>query len=142
MKPISQRVSGVVGAGDCLMACAASILELSLDELPTLPDENDRDAPHWFTIFAQAMQDRGFRVVEAANEPALAPHGYAIAIGPAPRYNSAENHAVVALDGHVVHDPHPTREGVEAIVYWFLLVPLARTPSRLSPTSDGIEAVL
>jgi hypothetical protein len=125
--------------GDCLMAAAASILEIPLASLPAITRENESQ---WWNIFVDAMHQRGFKIIEAANSPALAPHGYAIAVGLAPRNQGVENHAVVALDGQVVHDPHPTHTGVERIDYWLIFVPLARRPAQVSPTSTGEEQLL
>jgi hypothetical protein len=125
--------------GDCLMAAAASILEIELAELPPITRDNDAE---WFNVFRDAMRERGFDVVERANDPPLAPNGYAIAIGLSPRNQGTENHAVVALDGAVVHDPHPTRTGISRIDYWLMLVPLARTPARVSQLTSLDELEL
>jgi hypothetical protein len=56
--------------------------------------------------------------------PPIAPPGYHIACGKSPRLK--HQHAVVALDGKIVHDPHPTRAGLDGeIASWILLIPLA-----------------
>jgi hypothetical protein len=56
--------------------------------------------------------------------PPIAPPGYHIATGKSPR--SDQVHAVVALDGRIVHDPHPSRAGLDgAIASWIIFMPVA-----------------
>lgn len=51
--------------------------------------------------------------------PPIAPSGYHVACGKSPR--SDQEHAVVALDGKIVHDPHPTRAGLDGGITWWIL---------------------
>lgn len=115
--------------GNCLMACVASILERSLEELPDLQEWLDADEEHWFHTFERLMESIGWLVYY---EPALRgregaftrvrPRGYHIGSGLSPR---DLQHAVVVLDGEMVHDPHPSRAGVASIDHYYILVPLA-----------------
>ena len=118
-----QRV-GVLGEGDCLMACVASILGVPLESLPAITSEN---GDQWWSIFCGAARSHGFEVRESVDPPA----GYSIAVGPSPRWDGQENHAVVALDGVIVHDPHPSRSGVTSIIYWLELRALDHPHERL-----------
>jgi hypothetical protein len=130
VKPVDQLHAGTLGEGDCLMACAASVLEIPLGTLPEITKDNEGE---WWLVFDKAIRERGFRIAELMNDPPLAPLGYAIAIGPTQRFDGQENHACVALDGDVVHDPHPSRSGLAGIDYWLTFVPIARRPQRLVP---------
>jgi len=49
------------------------------------------------------------------------PKGYAIASGPGPR---GVDHSCVALDGEIIHDPHPSRDGVKFIEAYEVLIPV------------------
>lgn len=137
MIPVDQTAGE---AGDCLMACVASILEIELEELPLIPDRE------WFPIFEKALRDRGYHVlVVELGTPPIAPRGYCIGIGPSPRTKPEEkttDHACVLLDGDVVHDPHPTRTGLARLDYVILLIPIRRDAPRLREGNAIAEAVL
>lgn len=124
MIPVNQtRFEGPAG-GNCLAACLASIFGVPLDEVDT-PALFDR-ATMW-----QALQRicalNGFRPFSyslgGANDPQIAPRGYHIAC--------SATHACVALDGEIVHDPHPRRLGV-TISEWILLLPIVADPAPLT----------
>lgn len=137
MKPVRQRIVGRPDEGDCLAAALASILELELDEFTGL---NDAKEGEWWPLLETLLRRRGFKPVGVMNDaPGVAPPGFAVAVGPAALHRE-KSHAVVTLDGEVVHDPHPNRTGIEAIKYFIMLVPMARSVPRLSP--DEIEIPL
>lgn len=155
MKPVDMmHPTGESEHGDCLMACVASILEVSLETLPVLPPSDE----NWFDTVAWVAQHAGFAILPLESQKRwhqsddvvkvdphlIAPTGYAIAIGPPTGRNERGYHAVVALDGHVVHDPHPTRTGITGIEYWIVFVPLMRERRRLAQQLDSsdIGAVL
>lgn len=110
MIPVDQSVSSPIN-GNCLEACVASILEVPLAEVP---DVNSN--PDWLDVMAAFLASRGYAFLYAPNQPGLAPRGYHIASNTA--------HAVVALDGKIVHCPHHSRAGLQqSIEYWYLIVP-------------------
>lgn len=133
MKPVMMSRPNE-GDGDCLMACVASVLEV---ELSTLPNITVTRQDQWYTILSDALRPLGYRFVEFSNEPPVNPPGYAIAFGFSPRTDNP--HACVALHGDVVHDPHPTGDGLAGITYWFLLIPFARSPQRTTPEPSDIS---
>lgn len=155
MKPVDMRKHTSTQDGDCLMACVASILEIDLAELPEITEANGLQ---WYEILTQALADRGFAIadlwgdnyrdpdsanrpaVNARRYPAISPPGYAIAVGESPRDEG--QHAAVALDGAIVHDPHPGRSGLVTVDYWIVLVPLARGARVLSQLVDAEAMVL
>lgn len=130
MKPVNM-MKAIPNEGDCLMACVASILEISLADLPEIRREHESDGK-WYNVLQDALRLRGFAVVDLWGDhhentekyPAISPPGYTIAVGESPRGEGT--HAVVALDGAIVHDPHPTRSGIVSVSYWMMLVPLQR----------------
>ena len=120
MKPIDQTKFGRPD-GNCFAACVASVLEVDLAELDPVEaahatwaqrwldaDESDPGPPHWWDALVAWSRSRGFQPLYLP-EKELVPSGYAIAGGPGPR---GLLHAVVTLNGDVVHDPHPDRLGL------------------------------
>lgn len=135
MKAVTQRIVGRPNEGDCLAAAVASVLELELDEFAPLISAPESE---WWPILEGLLKRRGFKPIGVMNDPPrFAPPGYAIAVGPAPLHRES-SHAVVALDGEIVHDPHPNKTGLESIRYWIVFMPIVRTPPRLSPDEIDI----
>jgi hypothetical protein len=135
MKPVDQTefmVGDGVKRGNCLMASLASIIECSLEELPQYTNDHDNGA--WWDLLLAACESRGFTAIYwtngEVNKP-FKPYGYHIASGPSPRGNFG--HSVVALDGTIVHDPHPSRLALKErmpITSWILIYPLANADNR------------
>lgn len=136
MKPVTQTEIGRDNPrANCLMASLASILEC---ELPQLPDVHELEVKgmHWWGAMRDALLPHRLVPViynvNAPEFPAIAPIGYHVAVGKSPR--SEQDHAVVALDGKVVHDPHPTRAGLDGgIRWWIILAPLMPDPFTRCP---------
>lgn len=106
MKPVTQTIFNAE-RGDCFAACLASILELELDEVPNFHGENWLFRYNrWLKPFNLVLYDVTFP--KGTNQH---PVGYSILAGTSPRYAPAL-HAVVCLDGTIVHDPHPNGEPV------------------------------
>jgi hypothetical protein len=98
--------------GNCWMAALASILEVPLESLPDLYEEGTRRGDPeawWWGIALEVAEQHGVLLEHVSpgdgRYPGLGfPPGYAIACIPSP---GVTGHAVVALDGAIVHDPHP-----------------------------------
>lgn len=127
MKPVDQTLFGFK-EGNCWIACIASILELSIDKIPnfckgSLQEEDNR----WFKdTHVWLKNNYGLSLVgltpELKNYPSLK-EGYSILCGSSPRgKDSTESHACVYYNGEIVHDPHPSRNGLidHEVVYFFV----------------------
>lgn len=124
MKPVDQdrfydKDKGT--RGNCLQATVASILDLNLDDVP-----NFMDAPEeigFWGLFHQYLRSRGFLALEIQRATLiLEPDCYYLAHGDSPR---GVKHSVIYRKGRLVHDPHPSREGlVRDPDYICLLVPI------------------
>jgi hypothetical protein len=123
MKPVDQTKFGAE-EGNCTMACLASVFEVPLESLPELTHENNDGS--WYEICRSVARANGHDALWVYNKVPLAPRGYHLASGNSPRNLP---HMVVALDGKVVHDPHPSRGGIGPIDGWLLLIPLAEAES-------------
>ena len=109
MKPVFQDKFGKPD-GNCFAACVASILELDY-----IPDINGNDDRWWFAV-NEFLQPFGLFYLEfKVNHPDgeltldMIP-GFVILVGPGPR---GINHAVVGLNGKIIHDPHPDGGGID-----------------------------
>ena len=129
MKPVTQTEVGVENPrANCLMAAAASILEVPLESLPDIY-ELEQGGLDWWKALRDALEPHRLVPlcwnVSPPEWPAIKPPGYSIACGISPR-TEKHSHAVVALDGEIVFDPHPSRDGlVGPPTFWILLLPAA-----------------
>ncbi len=128
--------------GDCFRACIASLLHLSIGEVPHFCDETGADGA-WWTNLHRWANDRGLFVILYEGSLGLAGSlnraGYTITSGPSPR--GEWSHAVIYLGDELAHDPHPSRDGLAGDpVDHILFAPMdwgATVPSA-SPGGDGV----
>lgn len=96
--------------GDCMRTAVASLLDLPTEAVPHFVLFND-----WFGAFSLWLQGRRLRIkgMRAADvdQPCLA-------LGTSPR--GVEHIVVWGPDG-LMHDPHPSRAGIEARQFWALV---------------------
>lgn len=112
MQPIEQTRFTPEEGGNCYAACIASILECSLDEVPQLNGDEGLTEEGY-----SAYRDRLYDWLRQRNLDPLyfeagrewVPRGYAVLAVRSPRFPELE-HAVVARDGEVIWDPHPSRD--------------------------------
>lgn len=123
--------------GNCFAACLASLLEISIDEVPSpsIDDREDWSAPgrYWHRI-SRFLHERGLHMVEIDRDRTDGvefssaayledPGFYWIATGLSPRGSFL--HSVICRDAQIVHDPHPDGTGIEGgVVKAAYLVPL------------------
>lgn len=112
-----KAVNGGRAAGDCLRACVATILGLDLHEVPHFVqylDHPEGTDPHlWYWALLGFCDAHGWRVDYTQGDP---PVGLSLASGTSAR---GHGHVCVAMDGEIVHDPHPARSGLVEIDGWF-----------------------
>lgn len=115
MKPVDQTTFGNPG-GNCFSACVASLLELPIADVPYFMG-SDR----WFDTLRDWLEPRGFDAVFFKASPETwAPRGLCILGGQSPR----GSHACVGRGIAVVHDPHPSRDGLKEIEDMTLIFPI------------------
>lgn len=130
MKPVTQSKTGDVGT--CFRSCLASILELRESEVP---DINDFAEAGWQGAVDDFLWEHGLRYRRVPIGGAK-PAGYSTIEGVSPRGGL---HACVALDGELVHDPHPedgTGRGLVEPRYYGLLESIG-TGSSIDHTARG-----
>lgn len=108
MEKIDQTIFGMP-EGNCFAACVASILE---QPLITMPDHRNLDNEAWWQVWYDWLRPRNYNLMNFKAGGEWTPLGYSIAGVQSPRGDWL--HAVVALDGKPVHDPHPARDSLTA----------------------------
>ena len=111
MRAVDQTTYGSAD-GNCFSACVASILEIPLEEVPRFMRVS------W--PFLRWLAGRGLSA-SLYKRVDYIPPGYSIATGPSMRF-AGKMHACVALDGIVIHDPHPSREGLPFGVVDYIVI--------------------
>ena len=110
MKPVPQTIL-TAPSGNCFPACLASILELDLAEVPNFQGTDWQLQYHaWLRPLGLAMLMTALPAGEQLERFAdVVLPGYTILAVDSPRF-APLLHAVVALDGEVVWDPHPAAQ--------------------------------
>lgn len=131
MKPVDQtQFAGEGAGGNCVQASLASILNLPLSDVPHFL-EIANTPQEWEFAFEDWLAERGIGFVRREGEYIW--DGYYLASGPSPR---GVSHMVVYHDGNLVHDPHPSRAGINAVSRIYVLAPL--DPSSIKMTRPPI----
>jgi len=118
MRPIKQTLFFEKdGVGNCFEACVASILEISITDVPMFHEAN------WFQELWDWLTSIGYTYQGTLNSNFIPSYkigvdGYFIVAGDSPRGPLIKGgHAVVYKDGVMVHDPHPDNTGITSIRY-------------------------
>lgn len=111
--------------GNCMAACFASILEISLSDVPEIEDMDD-----WFPLLNKWLKSLGFVMVQWPSEEWFP--GYCLVSGISER---GIMHMVIFNNGLLIHDPHPSRSGVKNIESQWVLIPI-------NPTQYGKQKII
>lgn len=148
MIPVTQTKVSIINSkgehvvnGNCLAACIASLLELPITEVPNvevfyhLPKGDD----YYWDVLDKWLSSKGYKLStddrykcfhpEIAhksinNEERLADYiielidKYYLVTGKSPRGLS---HITIWKNGEMVHDPHPTKEGIQTLTHFQVL---------------------
>lgn len=98
--------------GNCFSACVASVLELPLEIMPHF-----MRAPEWLEALSVFCAEKNI-ILDFGTDLTSAPRDkHYILNGRGPR---GIGHSVVALNGQIVHDPHPSRAGLTDEVWCWI----------------------
>ena len=108
--------------GNCGEACVASILEISLDDIPSLHNPDDSlDGEYYCERLRKFLRKFGMTYIDLELRKEYNPMDffkdcYVITTGPSPRATEEwHRHAVVWRNGKIIHDPHPSGDGLKTI---------------------------
>lgn len=99
--------------GDCMRTAVASILGLPAEAVPHFALFEKPDA--WFVAFNLWLTGRSMQIKPL---PASKVDRECLAFGMSPR---GVEHVVVWGPNGLVHDPHPSQDGIEARQFWALV---------------------
>lgn len=118
-------------AGNCMAACFASIFELDLDDVPNFAAVPG-DGYEWWDAVQDWLRGRGYFALVVEDEKMLSFRypTYTVVSGKSPRGDF--EHVVVYRNGQMVHDPHPSKDGIETVTSAWFLVPLNPSKMRLT----------
>lgn len=116
MKPVFQtNIHNESTNGNCMRASLASIFEISIDDLPRF-EEMDKDK--WRKAFENWLGTQGYSLSITKEQPIT--DGYYMMLGKTVR---GVLHCVVAKQGNMVHDPHPSGTGLTTITRYWQFIP-------------------
>ena len=107
--------------GNCFQACVASLFGLTLDCVPHFVTHGD----DWWTLFERWCEERyGFKPVYLLSQEksAWADNVVNIAMGTTSRGNDI--HACIYENNDLIHDPHPSRDGLVKTKNIILFTPM------------------
>lgn len=110
--------------GNCFSACLASLLEIKIEDVPYLNEDN------WIVNTNKfLMENYNSYYMEFDVLPSNCPFklkGYHIINGLSPRSEGFPRlyHAVIGKDGKMVFDPHPSKDGLQNINGYGILIPM------------------
>lgn len=127
MKRVKQTTFGKPD-GNCFEACVASILELSLDEVPRYTEDDWLERINRWLRWQYSLQ----LIITQSDIIGfgMSPETYVIANGPNRR---GVGHSVVFRGDKMVHDPNPDNGGLMAVED--VLVFVAVNPARMRKRS-------
>ena len=121
MTPVSQtEFCGPHSTGNCWAACIASMLDLPLADVPDLRGKADGE---WYDLTVKFLRSKGMTIDISGGRtrrpeggfrfaPPPPGEGPLIASGESPRGASGGHSIIVDRSGAMLHDPHPSGDGI------------------------------
>lgn len=118
-----------VQQGNCMQACVASLFNIPMADVPNFAAEKQ-----WFKSFREFICAKGYVInsrVKTADGELHVPTGLHLVSGKSSR---GCEHMVIYKNGKLFHDPHPSNEGIEKVLEFWMLLPL--DPAALTNTTS------
>lgn len=115
----------MVVRGNCFAAAIASIMEVPITEVPNVETLFDVKNVSWHAVMQAWLEDKGYRLSDNDSfkrayhdedrelntfDARYCHNQYYLVSGMSPR---GVSHVCIYQNGKMVHDPHPTREGID-----------------------------
>ena len=114
--------------GNCLAACLASLLDLPLWMVPPFEDMFGRK-DHWDRPDEWLERVFNLEMVRVGGHPVEELPEFYIACGPGKR---GVHHAVIYSNGVLVHDPHPSGDGILSVETCEYLEPMSEAKIKMA----------
>jgi hypothetical protein len=116
--------------GNCMGACLASIMELSINVVPKFQDMGQ----NWFQPFWDFLAEHGYTFHGTGKPENVEVYdkgidGYYVVNGDSPR-GFTRGHSVVYYKGKMVHDPHPEGTGLLKVRNFFMIERTENVPTN------------
>lgn len=100
--------------GNCFAACLASLLEISIEEIPDFFNTEK----YWSIICNEYLKTKGLCFIDIGFQNSdiqywVLNSGFSILTGRSSRHDCL--HSVVAYQGKIIHDPHPDNTGITEV---------------------------
>jgi hypothetical protein len=111
--------------GNCFRACLASLAEVDIDSIPVIEDMSNEE---WHKPFFEWLHSVGLDYTGIKDKPSTKDlldfagvDGYIIVAGKSPRPYVKAGHGVVFYKDKMVHDPHPSNDGILDIDHFYYI---------------------
>ena len=120
MTPVFQKPDD----GQCINACLATLTGVSLKEAPRVYDDEMADGGLYLARIRRFLKRHGYGIMGFRGKPESYASATYIAFGDSPRPDNEGGHAVIMRGKKMIHDPHPSGDGI--LNHWFtwVIVPL------------------
>jgi len=109
--------------GNCMAACLASLFEVNIKDVPAL---GDMPVGEWHIPFYEFLNKHGYDslgveedIKEMNNYNGV--DGFFMVAGKSPRSYVENGHAVIYKNGKIIHDPHPSNDGIGEFRYFYII---------------------
>lgn len=110
--------------GNCFPACIASILELSIEEVPEFQKMGDKWFPTlWDFLHTKGCDCHGTGRPEKVETYEPGVNGYYVVNGGSPR-GFKRGHSVVYYKGKLIHDPYHGGNGLTKVWNFLMIEPI------------------
>lgn len=115
--------------GNCLEACCGSIVECAIEDVTPMREGNGV----WFSDMENFLERYGYEclgtryaedenLIEASKKYEKEKDGnWVIMCGDSPREYVTNGHAVLYRNGELIHDPHPSNDGLKSLKYFLMI---------------------
>ena len=125
MIPLAQtKLHSATQKGNCFATCIASILEIPIEAVPAFEELFASYPTQWFSWYRRYL--KGWGIIPVQKDAHLPVDSYYISNGASPRSREGDRilHSVVYLNGKMIHDPHPSGDGILSEDSFIYFLPL------------------
>lgn len=111
----------LIEKGNCWATVIACLLETKIEYVPNI--EELFDCCDYFDILQKWLHTKGFEYVASTKEECESIDDFYMVSGKSPR--GSFNHIVIYKNGQLVHDPHPSGDGILTEDYFERLIKIS-----------------